>query len=151
MKLASLLLLTALAVSAAEADDAGAVKRVLGAYQAALEARSVEALGKVVDPDLLVLEGTHKNVGWKDYRDNHIGPEMAEWKSFRVADPRLVSLEVEGGMAFAVQEAAYTIVMEGKTVSMRAAETFVLRKGKDGWRVKHVHFSAKKLAPEAAK
>lgn len=151
MKLVSLLLLPVLAVSAFAVDETGAVRSVLRAYQAAMEARSVDALGKVVDPDLLVLEGTHKNVGWKDYRDNHIGPEMAEWKSFQVADPRLVSLEVDGGMAYAVQEATYTIVMEGKTVSMAGAETFVLRKGKDGWRVKHVHFSAKKLAPEAAK
>lgn len=150
MKLVSLLLLPVLAVAAAAAGDADAVRRVLRAYQAAMEARSVEALGKVVDPDLLVLEGTHKNAGWKDYRDNHIGPEMAEWKSFQVADPKIVSLEVEHGMAYAVQEATYTIALEGKTVSMAGAETFVLRKGRGGWRVKHVHFSAKKLAPAAA-
>lgn len=143
--LSSLLFVPLLAVSVAAADESAAVKRVLGAYRAAMEARSVESLAKIVDGDLLVLEGTHKNAGWKDYRDNHIGPEMAEWKSFASSEPRLAALEIERDMAYAVQEATCTIVTADKTVVMASAETFVLRRSKGGWRVKHVHMSFKKL------
>ena len=64
----------------APALDAG-VAKALSLYRAAFEARSIEKLAEVVDPALLVLEGTTKNVGWVDYRDNHIGPEMKEWES----------------------------------------------------------------------
>jgi uncharacterized protein (TIGR02246 family) len=148
MKLVSLLLLPVLAVSAFAVDETGAVRSVLRSYQAAMEARSVDALGKVVDPDLLILEGTHKNVGWKDYRDNHIGPEMKEWKAFRVADPSVIDVAVAGDWAYAVSQATYTIVLPAKTVVLESVETFVLHRRDGSWRVRHVHSSSRKLREE---
>jgi ketosteroid isomerase-like protein len=116
-----------------------------------MEARSVEKLAEIVDPELLVLEGVHKNVGWPDYRDNHIGPEMKEWREFKAQDPRILEVEVHGDLAYAVQEATFTIVMaDATTVTLAGAETFVLRKGASGWRIKHVHFSGKKKGPAPA-
>lgn len=129
------------------------ILQVLADYRAAMESRSVEKLAAVMDPELLVLEGVHKNVGWADYRDNHIGPEMGEWKEFKVADPKVLEVALDGAMAYAVQEATYSLVMADKTVVLAGAETFVLRKGEAGWKIKHLHFSAKKKepAPGAAK
>ena len=134
-------------VGFAASSEEAAVRKVLADYRAAMEARSVEKLAAVVSNDLLVLEGTHKNDGWADYRDKHIGPEMAEWKEFKVADPRLAKLEVSGDMAYAVQEATYTIVDAKGPVVMLGAETFVFGKEAKGWRIRHLHLSGKRVSP----
>lgn len=131
------------AKSEAEPKSEAPVLEVLSRYQAAMEARSVEKLAEVMHPEVLVLEGVHKNVDWPDYRDNHIGPEMKEWKEFRTLGRTVIEAAVNGDSAYAVQEATYSIVMAEKTVTLAAAETIVLRKGPDGWKIKHVHFSGK--------
>lgn len=133
----------ALAVSSEES----AIRKVLADYRTAMEERSVAKLAEVVSDDLLVLEGTHKNDGWADYRDKHIGPEMAEWKEFKVSAPKLTRLEIKGDMAYAVQEATYTIVEAKGTVVMLGAETLVLGKEAKGWRIRHLHLSGKRLSP----
>lgn len=125
------------------------VLKVIADYQAAMEARSVERLEAVVDPALLVLEGVHKNVGWPDYRDNHIGPEMREWKEFKVIDPKILEVSVAGDWAYVAQESNVRISMERKIITLASAETFILRNGTAGWRIKHVHFSGKKLEPQS--
>lgn len=139
-------------VVAATAVFAGApeeteVRKVLTDYRAAMEARSVSKLAAVVSGDLLVLEGTYKNDGWADYRDNHIGPEMAEWKEFKISEPRLTRLEVSGDMAYVVQEATYTIVDAKGPVVMLSAETVVLAKEAKGWKIRHLHLSGKRISP----
>lgn len=121
-----------------------AVSQVIKAYHLAMEARSTDRLGAVMDPQVLVLEGTYKNVGWPDYRDNHIGPEMKDWKEFKIADPKILEVLVSGDLAYAVQEASLTIVTAEKTILMSTTETFVLRKGPNGWKIKHIHYSGKK-------
>lgn len=133
------------------AREEAEVLTVLTLYRAAMEARSVEKLAELVAPELLVLEGVYKNVGWADYRDNHIGPEMKGWTEFKALDPKVIELAVHGELAYAVQESTVIIVEAGKAVTLAGAETFVLRKGLAGWRIKHLHFSGKKKEPAAAK
>ena len=130
----------------AASSDESAVRKVLADYRTAMEARSVAKLAEVVSDDLLVLEGTHKNDGWADYRDNHIGPEMAEWKEFKASSPTLTKLEIRGDMAYAVQEATFTIVDAKGTVVMLGAETLVLGKEAKGWRIRHLHLSGKRIS-----
>ncbi|MEK7858607.1 MAG: nuclear transport factor 2 family protein [Elusimicrobiota bacterium] len=135
----------------AAASEEAEVRKVLADYRTAMEERSVSKLAAVVSEDLLVLEGTHKNDGWADYRDNHIGPEMAEWKEFRVAGPRVSKLEVGSALAYAVQEATYTIVDAHGAVVMLGAETVVLGKEAKGWKIRHLHLSGKRLSPAKPK
>lgn len=142
-----LALLIAASAALAASSEESAVRRVLADYRTAMEERSVAKLAEVVSDDLLVLEGTHKNDGWADYRDKHIGPEMAEWKEFKVSAPTLTKLEIKGGMAYAVQEATYTIVDAKETVVMLGAETLVLGKEAKGWRIRHLHLSGKRVSP----
>lgn len=148
-KIAGLLGVAALAVAGAVAFAASpeetAIRKVLADYQAAMKARSVVKLAAVVTDDLLILEGTHKNDGWADYRDKHIGPEMAEWKEFKIANPVISRLEIAGALAYIVQEATYTIVAAEETVVMLGAETFVLGKTGKDWKIKHVHLSGKRV------
>lgn len=120
------------------------VAKALAAYRAAFEARSTDKLAEVVAPALLVLEGTGKNVGWADYRDNHIGPEMKEWESLSYTDVVVVDAQARGESAWAVTQATVTIVSGGKPMTLDVAETFVLEKEDGAWRIRHLHWSGKR-------
>lgn len=133
---------------AAPAVDSGVVK-VLERYRAAFEARSTEKLGEVMDPAVLVLEGTGKDVGWAAYRDDHIGPEMKDWESLTYSDPVLVDAEAKGDSAWAVTQATVTIVAGGKPMTLDVAETFVLSRSAGAWRIRHLHWSGKRRMPPA--
>ncbi len=125
-------------------DAERAVLMTLVQYRKAMEARSLDGLAAAVDPELTVIEGVHKNAGWPDYRDNHIGPEMKEWKAFEVLNPLISEVAVSGDLAYALQQATYTITTDKDTVVLDGVESFVLRKSSDTWKIKLVHFSAKR-------
>lgn len=133
---------------AGKARPEEAVARTVDAYRAAIAAGSLERLAETVDEDLSVLEGTHLNRGWADYRDNHIGPEMKEWTEFRVAGPTVIETVVSGDLAYVVSRATYTLVFPDKSVVIDGADSFVLSKKDGRWRVRHVHSSGKKLREE---
>lgn len=138
----------AAAPTAKPASGEAAVLASVAAYRSAIAEGSLDKLAAVVEPELTIMEGTHLNRGWADYRDNHIGPEMKEWKAFRVADPTVVDVSVAGDWAYAVSRATYTIVLPTKTVVLESAETFVLLRRDGSWRVRHVHSSSRKLREE---
>ena len=117
---------------------------LLSKYRSAMEAKSTDRLAELVAPELSVLEGSHKNTGWLDYRDQHIGPEMKEWKNFRITDPRISEVNVSGDLGFAVQQATYTIVTEKETLVLDGAETLIARMSDGDWKLLHIHFSGKK-------
>lgn len=121
-----------------------AVAAVLRDYRAAMEARSVEKLAAVFDPELFLFEGTHQNAGWADYRDNHIGPEMKEWSGFEVLDTHIADAIVAADVAYVATVSTYRIVAEGKAVKITAAESFVLIRKQGVWKIRHLHYSGKK-------
>lgn len=135
-------------VPAAPVVEAGVMK-VLARYRAAFEARSTEKLGEVMDPAVLVLEGTGKDVGWAAYRDDHIGPEMKDWESLAYADVVVVDSQATGDSAWAVTQATVTIVSGGKPLTLDVAETFVLSRSEGNWRIRHLHWSGKRRVPPA--
>jgi ketosteroid isomerase-like protein len=139
--------LTAGAASAKPAAEESVLAAVTE-YREAIAAGSLDRLGEAVHADLSVLEGTHLNRGWADYRDNHIGPEMKEWKEFRVSGPTIIETAVSGDLAYVVSRATYTLVFLDKSVVIEGADSFVLRKTGGRWRVRHVHSSGKRLREE---
>jgi ketosteroid isomerase-like protein len=122
-----------------------AIAAVLRDYRAAMEARSVEKLAAVFDPELFLFEGTHQNAGWPDYRDNHIGPEMKEWSEFKVLDARVADAVIGAEIAYVATVSTCRIVAAGKPVRMTAAESFLLVRREGAWKIRHLHYSGKKL------
>lgn len=122
------------------------VLRVLDGYRTGMESLSVEKLGLVMDPELLVLEHGGIDKTWAAYRDAHIGEHMKEWKSLKVSDVDLLEMSVSEGWAYAAQRARNTIVTAGDraTVVLDVTESFVLKRGPEGWKIKHLHISLKK-------
>jgi ketosteroid isomerase-like protein len=126
-------------------DVPDAVITVLRDYRAAMEALSIEKLAAVFDPDLFLFEGTHQNVSWADYRDNHIGPEMKDWSRFKVLETRIVDAVIGADIASVATVSTCLIVAAGKPLKISAAESFVLVRGEAGWKIRHLHYSGKRL------
>lgn len=120
------------------------VLAVLDHYRAAMENKSLKDLGEVMDPNLLIYEGLHKNDSWENYKDRHIGEHFKEWKSLKIEDPRIVEISVSGDLAYAVQTAVNKVVTEdGKERTSDSVQTFVFRKSAQGWRIKYIHAFSK--------
>ncbi|MBX9929556.1 MAG: nuclear transport factor 2 family protein [Gemmatimonadaceae bacterium] len=79
---------------------AAVVQSIQGLFAAA-ERNDLAALDSIYAGDsLLVLEGAGINRGWKDYRDNHLGPELKEFQNFRYR-PFEIEARVTGDLAWA--------------------------------------------------
>jgi len=126
------------------------IKPVLEEYRAAMEARSADRLARVVDPALVVVENAGVNAGWADYRDRRLGPELKEVRSFRYAALKIVDASVSGDTAHAVLETRVELGLEREAVVLAAVETFVLRKTGQGWRIRLIHLSSKRVQPRGA-
>jgi hypothetical protein len=62
------------------ADDVADIKQLLASYDEAFNAKSLDRLATHYHPDVTIFEGGGVNRGWADYRDHHLGPEMAEFQ-----------------------------------------------------------------------
>lgn len=113
-------------------------------YRAAMEAKNLDQLALLVEPDLLVLEGTYKNQGWEDYRDHHIGPEMAEWQEFRLLEAKILDARISAELGYVTEEAAYRISTVKGPIVLDMTETFLFVRRGGTWRIKQIHMCGKK-------
>jgi hypothetical protein len=150
------LLVTAGHASAARAaahdDDQKAVREALIKSTTSFEQNDLAAATKVWSNDeaLTVFEQGHANYGWKDYRDKHLAPEMAEMKNTKYALSN-IRIHLAGKTAWATFDytIAADVVENGKQrhVDGLGLGTAILEKHSDGWRIIHWHSSAPRRTP----
>lgn len=54
------------------------VRSVIQQFEQGLKERKLPSIEPLVAEDMVVFENGHRNDGWKDFRDNHLVPEMKE-------------------------------------------------------------------------
>ena len=62
----------------ADAPEQQQVRAVIRQFEQGLRDRDLAKIESVVADDMVALENGHRNDGWKDFRDNHLLPEMKE-------------------------------------------------------------------------
>ncbi len=118
------------------------VVAALQAFHEALTTGDVAAVEAHVLPDdgFMMIEGTHVNYGWSDYRDNHLKGELGDLAKvrFRLSD---FHVQVVGGMAGATF--AFNILPKtGPEKNFGSGrETAVLLKTDAGWKIRLLHSS----------
>jgi ketosteroid isomerase-like protein len=135
----------------AQSDDEAAVRDALLASATSFEKNDVAAATKVWvnDESLTVFESGHANYGWKDYRDNHLMPEMGEMKNTKYGFSD-IKIHVAGNTAWATLK--YTISADmmdnGKTRHIEGGGlgTAILEKRDGRWQIVHWHSSAPRRA-----
>ena len=127
-----------------DASDAARQAEVLGVvrgFHTALAAGdSAGALGHL-HPDVVIFEGGHAET-LADYRRGHLIADMR----FASATARAITGEatrVWGDQALYTSESRTTGRWRDRDIDSHGAETVVLVRGPDGWRIRHIHWSSR--------
>ena len=143
--LLSAMLVGAVAQAQAQAHDAhhsapnaevAAVVQAMRALFAAAERGDLTALDSLYAGDsLLVIEGAGMNRGWADYRDNHLAPELKEFRNFRYR-PFEIEARVSGTLAWATYRYALAADVPDRKVDVVGRGTAILERRGDRWVVR---------------
>lgn len=146
------LLAITLPAAAHSPDDAdtAAVKAVLATYKGALEKLDLTGVEALFAPGDQVVESGKVEGGYADYRDNHIGPELGHFKTFKFSD-YTVAVRLEGPIALTTETYRYTIVLKDKPepIERQGVATSVLKKIDGQWKIVSTHSSSRTPKPKA--
>jgi uncharacterized protein (TIGR02246 family) len=134
----------------AASNDHEDVVAVLARYKAALERRDLTGVEALFADRNEVVENGKLEGSYADYRDHHIGPELAHVRSFRFDDYRVV-VRFEGPVALATETFRYTIDLEGRAepIVRDAVATSVLARSDGAWKILSHHGSSRAPRPPA--
>lgn len=147
---AFLALIVCTAAPVRAADDTADIRRFISDYDAAFNAKSMDRLAALYHPEVTIFEGGGVNRGWADYRDHHLGPEMAEFLTVTFAHSNVIVhvLGADKRTAYVTGEYSLKVHMKERDEEAGGLETLVLLKGDDGaWRIRHSHTSSRRRPP----
>ena len=122
--------------AAPQGADAQRAVRTIEALFAAAERNDMVALDTLYAGDsLLVIEGAGINRGWKDYRDNHLGPELKEFKNFKYR-PFEIEARVVGDVAWVTYRYAISAEMGERKIDSVGRGTAILERRGAKWVVR---------------
>jgi ketosteroid isomerase-like protein len=122
-----------------------AVRRLLTSYAEMAQAKDIAGLESLFAPDrwVHIIEGAGVNHGWADYRDHHLGPELAEAGNFRM---RYYAIEpqVRGDLAWAGFRYEVGADRRGARIENEGRGTAVLERRDGRWLIVHLHTSGRR-------
>jgi ketosteroid isomerase-like protein len=116
------------------------------AYDAAFVAKDMDKLANMYAPETTVYEGGGVNRGWKDYRDNHLGPEMKSYDSLEFAHSNVVPHVIGKDDAYVTADYAIKAKTGDRVMDGGGLATYTLTKESGSWKIRHTHTSAKRAA-----
>lgn len=124
--------------------QAGAVEAaaVVDAFHAALEAGETDRALAMLVEDAMILEEGGAERSRAEYASHHLGAD-AEFAGAVEATMLRRSGWADGDVAWITSEGRTTGTFRGRAVDRMTAETMVLKRGPDGWRIAHVHWSSR--------
>lgn len=160
MKRVALVLMTALAASPGSAfahsehrplvaapvehAQAPAVRAVLTNYRSALERLDASGTELLFTPDSAIFENGGNEGTYANYLAHHLGPELADFKSFTFSDYK-VDIRFEGPLALATETYGYRIETKDGTIAQRVGvTTSVLKQIAGQWQILFSHNSSRK-------
>ncbi|PYS58792.1 MAG: hypothetical protein DMF74_22830 [Acidobacteria bacterium] len=134
-------------IATARADDEAAVRDALMKHAHSFEKNDAAMAAQVWanDESVTVFENGRANLGWADFRDHHLVPEMSEMKNtkYTFAD---MKIHLAGKTAWATFKYAISadVADSGQTrhVDRGGLGTAVLEERGGQWRIVHWHSSA---------
>lgn len=132
----------------AQSNEIKAVTDVLTSEAQAVEKGDLAALDKIWanSEDVTVFESGHANYGWTDYRNNHLAPELKEFKNTKYSFSEL-KVKVDGKTAWATFKYSLSADIGTRNIQSGGLGTAVLEKRDGRWQIVHWHSSAPRRAP----
>lgn len=131
---------SAQAVSVPEAAQPAVL--VVGAFHAALLANDGDAALALLTPDVIILEEGGAERSREEYAGHHLPADMAFAGATRNDIARRTAV-VGGDVVWVMTEGRTTGQFNGRAIDSLTAETMVLTRGADGWRIRHIHWSSR--------
>ena len=116
--------------------------KVVDAFTAAIKAAKTSEAGKLLDDKALILESGGSERSRAEYLREHAIADATFMQSAR-QQLRYRQARAEGNVAWVGSESDLQTTKDGKPVTILNTETMVLRKGADGWRIVHIHWSSR--------
>ncbi len=131
--------------STSNSVDSAAVARVVNSYHAALSAGDSAAALALLAPDVMILESGGVETR-AEYRSHHLAGDIAFAKG--VAGVRApLRIHVAGDVAWTVGTSTTQGMYKSRTINSVGAESMVLSRTKDGWRIRSIHWSSRNRTP----
>lgn len=124
---------------AAEAKPAVAV---VEAFSSALQAGDLKRAGNWLADDVLILESGGAERSRTEYLDGHAKHDAEFLKGAHVQLKQRTAKAV-GELAWVGSESELHASKDGKPLTLLCTETMVLKRGTQGWRIVHIHWSSR--------
>ncbi len=124
---------------APEAIDA---VKVVDAFSTAIKQVKLEDAANLLDPKVLILESGSSERSRDEYMQSHA---IADAAFMQTAEQQLRyrQAQAEGNIAWVGTESIVSRMNDGKPMHLLSTETMILRKGSEGWKIVHIHWSSR--------
>lgn len=136
-------LVAACAPAAPPADDEAGVAAAVKEFQTAMDTGDGPTVMRYIHDDALMMEGgTIENR--MQYENDHL-PADLEFARGMKATRKPVQQTVRGDVAWVRTSTEFRGTFEGKPLALLSLETMVLTRESDGWKIKALHWSGRRL------
>ena len=123
-------------------DAAAPAVAVADAFHAALGSGDPEAVLALLTEDVMVLEEGGAERSRDEYAGHHLPADMT-FAAATTAEVTRRAAWVEGDVAWVLTEGRTTGAFNGRPVDRLTAETMILHRDGDVWRIRHIHWSSR--------
>ena len=126
--------------------SASAATAVVDRFFAALSSGDLAQAGAQLDPNVVILESGGAEHSAAEYLGGHAKGDAQFLKGSHHALSRRTA-RATGELAWIASESELHVEKDGKRSTLASTETMVLRSGKDGWKIVHIHWSSRVKKP----
>jgi ketosteroid isomerase-like protein len=127
-------------------ESAQAATAVVDRFFAALSSGDLAQAGAQLDPNVVILESGVAEHSAAEYLGGHAKGDAQFLKGAHHTLNRRIAREA-GGLVWVASESELHVEKDGKPSTIASTETMVLRSGKDGWKIVHIHWSSRVKKP----
>jgi ketosteroid isomerase-like protein len=116
-------------------------------FHQALAQGEIAQVVQYLDPALVVFENGQAEYGLAEYREKHLPHDLDYSRQVqRQMGPQAEQLA--GDWAWVSSQVVVSGQVGGKQTRKQQLETMMLKRGPDGWKIVHIHWSARALKAE---
>jgi mono/diheme cytochrome c family protein/ketosteroid isomerase-like protein len=118
------------------------VLRAVEEFHSALSKGDEQAVSRLLDPEVLIMEGGNVERSREEYAGHHLKADAKFMRSVKYTLERQTGESI-GALAWVASESTLTGESQGKRLDLVSTESLVLKRRADGWRVVHIHWSSR--------
>ena len=134
--------MTMACVAASSAEPQATAAEVVESFHTALAGHDEASVVALLSPEVLIFESGSAELSRDEYAGHHLGADM----EFAAATVRSVSDQrsgEDGEIAWVLTRFTTTGTFRDQEIDTQGVETMLLRRTKDGWKILHIHWSAR--------